>query len=125
MQVRLVLHVAAFASQVPPQPPPALACSRAVGLGRPPHGTTCDKELCIAVPFTPSQGVVTPSPTNIAAQRFYQQYCGPWPQPMSPAQYPGVYQHGWTPVRISYKYFVATRSCDDCGASTSAGRFSC
>ena len=51
------------------------------------------------MPFTPSQGVVTPSPTNIAAQRFYQQYCGPWPQPMSPAQYAGVYQHGWNPVR--------------------------
>ena len=52
------------------------------------------------MPFTPSQGVVTPSPTNVAAQRFYQRYCGPWPYPMSPAHYASVYQHGWTPVRL-------------------------
>ena len=58
------------------------------------------------MPFTPSQGVVTPSPTNIAAQRFYQRYLGPWPQQMSPvagqmspAHYAAFHQHGWTPVR--------------------------
>lgn len=66
----------------------------------------------VAVPFTPSQGVLTPSPGNMA-HRYYQQYCG-YSHPHYIMAGGGVhlsplgetakfmtYQQSWAPVRFS------------------------
>ena len=53
-----------------------------------------------AVPFTPSQGIATPSPTNVAAGIWYSQYS---PHLFSQPGTPGhPYAVVWGPVRLSF-----------------------